>query len=619
MKKAFRIGYNRYYCDENFSEHIEFIKKNIAVIDEVTLFAEFSHYGYWDEAFTMQNTTLLQKRIAEYRKAGVKSVGINLLDTRGHLEEGWGALPKTDLQHEVNTEGVASKCVLCHANEEFEEYISKRYAAYAKTGADFIWMDDDLRFGNNGLGCLCDECIRKFNQTYAYDFDRVQLLAKIKTDTACKKAWFTYQDALLRRLVEVIKKAVKEANPTVKIGIMSIRPEPELSVVSEADMGRPGGGFYDDRTPIEIFTKAVKVQMQASSYPERITDIQYEYEAFNYQSLDKSLHISELETSLALMSGCNGVLYNNDIFYDRQPFMDMIAKSAKKWDALTERNEKLKPWGVYCGNYGTCVKLNEAGIPVSDNLDFAVCCFIEGDTWNELDDETIRKIFAKGVMADGKGLANLCEKGYASLCGGTVKAAYPSGMAERFSNHVLCGKYKNHYRDAFMNFSYYINNSGEAYELQPSEQAEIVSHLETIAHEKVGCSLFVYEDKQGARFAADGYFFKNSIKTYAKKDQMVNVLDWISGGKLPVKTKETIKIVPTVRRDEAGNMTVMLINASFDKTGAFACEIRNDKQFWILDQSGALRPVEQTVKNGNTTVTIDNIDGWSYVLLTNME
>ncbi len=619
MKKALRIGYNRYYCDENFNEHIAYIKKNIALIDEVTLFAEFSHYGYWDEAFTEKSTTLLQKRIEQYRQAGVKSVGINLLDTRGHLEEGWGVLSKTDLQHEVNPEGVVSQCILCHANEDFEEYIAKRYSAYAKTGADFIWMDDDLRFGNNGLGCLCDECIRKFNQAYGYDCDRIQLLEKIKTDSVLNQAWFAYQNTLLNRLVEVIQKAIKETNPNVKIGIMSIRPEPELSVVSGAVMGRPGGGFYDDRTPLDIFTKAVKVQMQALSYPDRITDIQYEYEAFNYQSLDKSMHISELETSLALMSGCNGVLYNNDIFYDRQPFMDMLAKSAKKWDALTERNEKLRPAGVYCSNYGTYVKLNEVGIPVSDDLDFAVCCFIEGDTWNGLDDETVKKIMDKGVMTDGRGLAILCEKGYARLCGGTVKQSYASGMAERFSNHVLCGKYRNHYRDAFMNFSFYINNSGEAYALEPSEQAEIVSYLETITHDKIGCSLYVYAGDGGTRFAADGYFFRNSIKTHAKKEQIVNVLDWLSGAKLPVKTKETIKIVPTVRMDETGNMTVMLVNASFDKTGVFTCEIRNDKKFYILDQSGELQSVEQTVKNGNTTVTIDNIDGWDYVLLTNMK
>ena len=35
MKKALRIGYNRYYCDENFKEHLEFVKKNLANIDEI--------------------------------------------------------------------------------------------------------------------------------------------------------------------------------------------------------------------------------------------------------------------------------------------------------------------------------------------------------------------------------------------------------------------------------------------------------------------------------------------------------------------------------------------------------------------------------------------------------
>ena len=27
MKKILRVGYNRYYCDENFNEHITYIKR----------------------------------------------------------------------------------------------------------------------------------------------------------------------------------------------------------------------------------------------------------------------------------------------------------------------------------------------------------------------------------------------------------------------------------------------------------------------------------------------------------------------------------------------------------------------------------------------------------------
>ena len=617
MKKILRVGYNRYYCDENFNEHITYIKRNLPLIDEVTLFAEFSHYGYWDDAFVAENTAILKKRIATYRELGIKSVGVNLLDTRGHIEEGWDVFPKTDLPHEVDANGVASKCILCVGNTEYEAYISKRYAAYANIGADFIWIDDDLRLGNGGLGCMCDSCISGFNTENGFAYNRTELNEKIRTDRAFKQLWLAFQNRALNRAAQVIQNAIKEANPDIKIGLMTIKPEPQLTVSSGAVMVRPGGGFYDDRTPLDLFLKIMHVQKQTENFPKQITDIQYEYEAFNYQSLNRSMHLSELESTLALMSGCNGVLYNNDIFYDRQSLLDMIAKSAKKWDALTARNEKLRPAGVYCHDHSTAKMLNEAGIPITFDLNSAVCCFLEGNVLEYLDAETIEKMLSKGMMTDGKGLKILCEKGFTDVCGGTIKNAYDNGMAERFADHPLCGNYKNHYRDACMNFEYYIHNSGLAYELNPSAQAETVSYLETITHKKVGCSFYIYEEK--VRFATDGYLFRNSANTYAKKEQLVNVLDWVSKEKLPVKTKETIKIMPTVKADAAGNMTIMLINASFDKTGSFECEIRNDKKFYILGEDGNLQPIQQTAKNDNTVVTVDNIDGWSYVLLTNME
>ena len=94
MKNALRIGYNQYYDDKLFAKHLAFIKENISVVDEITLFTEFSHYGYRDLNTTKENALLLKDRIQQYRAAGVKSVGVNLLCTMGHWEEGWDIFPK---------------------------------------------------------------------------------------------------------------------------------------------------------------------------------------------------------------------------------------------------------------------------------------------------------------------------------------------------------------------------------------------------------------------------------------------------------------------------------------------------------------------------------------------
>ena len=72
MKRAFRIGYNRYYKDDIFENHLEFIKKNIKTIDEIAMFVEFSHYGYWPVEYTMEHAKIISDRVKRYKEAGVQ-------------------------------------------------------------------------------------------------------------------------------------------------------------------------------------------------------------------------------------------------------------------------------------------------------------------------------------------------------------------------------------------------------------------------------------------------------------------------------------------------------------------------------------------------------------------
>ena len=618
MKKALRVGYNRYYNEDIFQEHLAYVKKNIAVIDEITLFAEFCHYGYWDLEYSANNAKILKDRIRRYKELGVKSVGINLLATIGHGDEGWSVLPRADLQYQVFSSGVETKGLLCFNNNAYLDYAAKRYALYADTGADFIWMDDDIRSPN---GCFCDSCIEKFNKSIDANLSRSRLVEYLENDEAAWRArWRSFVDEAIQKLLTTIKHAIQEVNPNVDIGYMSIAPnaKPQWIAESCAVKGRPGGGFYDERSPVEIFRKAFDVQQQIANYPDEICDIQYEYEAFNYQSLNRSFHFSELETTLALMSGCSGVLYNNDIFHDRQKLTDMLAASAKKWEILVETNRNCKPVGVYCTNPNTAKLINEIGLPVTATLDQATAAVVLGEEWNSMSDEEIQKTLDKNALTDGVGLAILIKRGFGHRCGGQIKDVYDSGMAERFGSHRLNGAYKNHYRDVFMNFSYYINNSGDAYTFAPSEKAEIVSSLETLTHEPSDCSLYIFEHESGSRFAADGYLFPNSLCTEAKKEQLENVIDWLTGDKLPVRIKAPVKIMPSVTAGSDGSMTIMLTNASFDTTGIFECIVRSSKKFRIIDANGALLPIEQHISEGEMSMTIPGIGAWGYVLLTNV-
>ncbi len=615
MKKALRIGFHRYDSDEHFREHLRFIKKNAAVIDEITLFAEFSHYGYWDLETSSQNAALLKHRIADYRAAGIPRVGINLLCTIGHLDEGWDVLPRAPFPYQVHADGTVSKGQLCYANEAFLRHTAARYAIYAETDADFIWMDDDIRV--EGYGCLCDACIRAFNEEQHSDWDRASLTQALADNAALRDAWMHRQHNAIQRVIATVRNSIQSTNPKVALGYMSIEGNKRSEWIEEsrAVMARPGG-FYDERSPSDILKKCFAVQSQIAAYPARITDIQYEYEAFNYQTLNRSRRFTELETSLALMSGCTGVLYNNDIFRDSQILLDMLADSAGAWKTLEKRNRGGHPTGVYCRGGRSAKVMAELGLPVTAHLSSAVAAFATGAELAKCAEEDLRALLNVGLLTDGQGLELLCNRGFEQACGGQIQKAYESGMAERFTDHAVNGKYPGFYRDAYMSFTYYLNNTGRAYALAPTGDAQIVSTLETITHQSIGCSCYLFERKDGTRFAADGYLFPNSLNTLEKREQITNLIDRLSHGRLPVRIDAPVKVVTSVTVNPDGDMQILLANASLDDSGAFTCTLRRNTTCFRIMPSGELQPVAQTNANGETLVTIDNLRPWEHLLLT---
>lgn len=621
MLKALRVGYNQYYKDSLFEKHLKYVESNLSVIDEITVFAQYSHYGYWDLEGEKKNAELLKQRIKAYREIGVKSVGLNIQSTLGHIDEGWDLFPKAPFRYQVDHNGVTSKACICPADKGFLEYVEKLYSIYADTNADFIWMDDDLRpgrFGKGGSSCYCDTCIAEFNQEHGTNFNRTTLIKAVEDNNEIKALWEKRKDSLIMPIFRAIKSGIQKVNPKIKIGYMSSNVNAREHWITESDATklRPGGGFYKDDCPLEVFEKHFATQHQISHYPDYISDIQYEHEAFNYQTMEKSQHLSELETTLALMAGCSGILYNDDVFYDRRQTTDMLIASAKKWDVLEKANKNCLPFGVYCPHGDLSRHLNEIGISVTAYPQNAVCAAAIGTDIKKMSDNEVRELLTLNLFTDGQGLEILNSRGFGEKLGGKVKAVYDNGMAERFLTHKINGDFADYYRDVFMNFTYIYGHDELAYEFETEMGAEIISNLETISHTPLSTSLYRIE-KDGYRFAADGYLMRQSIKSAAKKEQLLNLFDWLSKEKLPIIIKKPVKVMPSVMKDENGGMNIMLTNASFDATGEFECIIRGEGEFHLLDNNGLPQPLPQTNENDETKITIDNISPWGYILITN--
>ena len=620
MKKALRVGYNQYYTDEEFFKHLEYVKANIDVIDEITMFAGFSHYGYRTIEAEMESAEVIRKRIKSYKEAGVKSVGVDVLASIGHIEEGWGVLPASPLRFKMNENGVESKSCLCPGNDAFLEHTAKRYGILADVGADFIWMDDDFRLCDHGVVqnyCYCDDCIANFNKQKGTSCSREEISEQVHNNPEFAKEWDEFHSDILVKAFEAVERGVHSVNPDVKIGYMSIpsNTRTDWMIKSGSEKLRPGDGFYTDEHPMNLFTKCYTLQDQIRETPDYITDIQYEYEAFNYQTMEKSEHISELETTLALMSGCRGALYNDNLFFDRISTTDMLRRCRGRMELITRNNENCTPCGVYCKDNMVARMFNEIGVPITRYKENAVMEIVTGSDIKKLSDNEIEALGNVNLLTDGEGVELLNERGFGNIICGSVKKRYDNGMAERFSDNELNGSYKNHYRDIFMNFKREHGNP-DAYELEPYEGATVLSRLETITHIPGDTSMYIKEAGQ-RRVAADGYLIPPAIKSAPKREQLLNVLDRVSFNKLPVMIDKAVKVMPSVMSDKNGGMNIMLVNASFDATGVIKCTIRNDKEFYLIAENGELIKAKQTHNGGETVVSLDNIPAWGYVVMTN--
>ena len=151
MIKALRLTRGSFADEKTLERYLEMVEDNLDSIDEVTLFVGGSHHGYTPRKDTVKEAELLVSAIKRYKALGINKVGVNVLATLGHTEDGGGLHEKAQMQYMVNFDGVESGSCLCPADERFIEYIKDKYTLYAKTGTDYIWLDDDVRVGNHGF------------------------------------------------------------------------------------------------------------------------------------------------------------------------------------------------------------------------------------------------------------------------------------------------------------------------------------------------------------------------------------------------------------------------------------------------------------------------------------
>ncbi len=599
---SFRIGVSQWSSEKRCRELFDLFDKYKGATDEITFFHSVTHAPLPLDV-VKNRTAILKQRMEEARKRGYKT-GVNILTTIGHHNENLDNSLKGDYTYMTDINGDVSHGSFCPNDENMRKYIRSIYQFTAQANPDYIWIDDDVRFGHMpiGLGCFCNNCLQIFEKESGVRYTRESLRQAINEGAIDKKlkvreAWLQHNRNTISRLFRLIESTVHEIGPNIPLGFMTgdrffegydfdnwakILAGPNNVQV----MWRPGGGYYNDVNTSELVGKSHDVGRQVSVLPKEIVSIQSEIESFPYQRLKKAANSVVLEACSHIAAGCTGAAFNVLSFYDEpldeyeplvarlqeaRPFFDLMTKSLGRsaitgihtfWNKESYVTGKLTEgnW-LSSGNPLVGHDLYNIGLPACYSGKGAKVTIIGKDNVLALSKDEITKLLSGGVYMDAEALQQLNDMGFGDLTGFEVVKSDNKDRIEILTNHPLNGEFAGRERDNRQSFW-----RSQAYTLRKSNpNAQVLSGLiDYTGNEVSSCTMGVFENKSGGRICVSGYYPWTFMENLSKSSQMKTVFRWLSKDALPGYIASFHKINLWIREPQNGVIALAFTNASFD-------------------------------------------------------
>ena len=599
---SFRIGVPLWISETRCNEVLDLFDKYKGVTDEVTFFTSGTHSPLPLNVIK-ERTAILKGRMEKARKRGYKS-GINVLTTIGHHNENLDNSLKGNYTFMTNIDGAVCNGSFCPNDSNIREYARAIYQFTTEANPDYIWIDDDVRFGHMpiGNGCFCDNCMKIFEKETGTKYSRESLkkaLNEGSTDEKLKirESWLQHNRNTISRLFELIEKTVHGIHPAMPIGFMTgdrfyegydfdnwakILSGPNHTSV----MWRPGGGYYNDINTSELVGKSHDIGRQVSVLPKEVVSIQSEIENFPYQRLKKAANIVVLEASSHIAAGCTGAAFNVLSGYDEpldefeplvarlqesRPFFDLMAKSLGRsaitgvhtfWNKNSYVTGKLSDgnW-TSSGNPLVSHEFYDIGLPISYSDKNAPVTILGKDNIFALSKDEIKNLLTGGVYMDAETLQQLNDMGFGDLTGFEVIRAENIDRIEKFTAHPMNGIFSGRERDNRQSFW-----KSTAYTLKQTNQgAQALSGLTDYSGKEVSsCTTGIFENKLGGRICVAGYYPWTFMENLSKSSQMKSVFRWLSKDQLPGYIASFQKINLWIREPDNGKIALAFSNSSFD-------------------------------------------------------
>ena len=651
---SLRISTHLWMNDARRADLLALLRARRNTIEEVAFFTSSTH-SVLPYAEIARRARVLAAIIPEFKALGLR-VGINHLATLGHTDENLENALNEPWQRITGIDGRAAKGSFCPLDPRFQEFTRRCYKALAEAKPDFIWIDDDVRMQNHGVGlsCFCPLCLKRFGEETGEGWTLEQIARSIsnKDNTAASREvrtkWVAHNRRILDELFALIRAAVDEVNPRLVLGYMPTY----LQIYAGMDYARwgqtlagpthlpvkwrPGGGFYTDAQPLELLRKAHHVGRNAEAIPPADSDIQYELESFPYQKLKKSETILVAENAAALAAGCTGVALNLmggspdpfdeylpyfDRIQDAKPFFDRLVAQAGRtpceglWPAMTPDKIWAAGTGPGSADPRPCLtELAEIGLPPAYSRAGAKVHLLAGDAVHAFTRSELEKLLSGAVLVDGPALRHLKGLGLADLTGFGVAGTRSRDAIERFTVDQLNGPYSGWWRDCRPA----MLGGSTTFLLRPlNAQARTLAEVIDYSGAVAGPVMGVFENRLGGRIAVLGYYPWTSLQNLSKSAQIKALCRWLSRDTLPAYVSSFHKVALWCRRDAAGRLVIPLLNASLDTVSGVRLNVRGEGPFRLSRLNGK----EEIVKAAGTdgayhVLELHNLSAWEMVVLT---
>ena len=102
---SWRVMPSNYESDEAFQRLLQLFGDSPEIIDEVALFDSLTHHVFIPLDTYQQRAAIMARRMQMLKANGIRSTGINVLCTIGHVNEAWDYNPPLPFQAMMGRDG----------------------------------------------------------------------------------------------------------------------------------------------------------------------------------------------------------------------------------------------------------------------------------------------------------------------------------------------------------------------------------------------------------------------------------------------------------------------------------------------------------------------------------